>query len=148
MEKLPADLYLKIFNSLDHHSLAVALQVSKKWKAMASENGLWCNLFRERWGGDRAAFFAPDDSRSWKDVYEVQDRCDRIGLGLKLIREGLDYYIVHKGEIQRYLGSKRELKRALMEERTTKKEEGILDKILFIVGDMEVAATQIKRIRN
>lgn len=47
---------------------------------MASENALWSDLFKERWGEDHAAFYAPVGSKSWKDVYEVQDRCDRIGL--------------------------------------------------------------------
>lgn len=41
---------------------------------------LWLNLFRERWGEDDAAFYAPAGSKSWKDVYEVQDRCGRVGL--------------------------------------------------------------------
>lgn len=47
---------------------------------LASDNKLWSNLFVERWGGDKAAFYAPDNSKPWKNVYEVQDRCDRIGL--------------------------------------------------------------------
>ncbi|PHT96717.1 hypothetical protein BC332_34360 [Capsicum chinense] len=47
---------------------------------LGSENSLWCDLFIERWGSDQATFYAPDDSKSWKHVYMVQDRCDRNGL--------------------------------------------------------------------
>ena len=47
---------------------------------LASDNILWSNLFKERWGEDRAAFYAPTGLKSWKDVYEAQDRCDRVGL--------------------------------------------------------------------
>ncbi|KAF9599867.1 hypothetical protein IFM89_001813 [Coptis chinensis] len=98
MEKLPADVSHKIFCFLDHKNLATAEQ--------ACDNILWCNLFKERWGEGHAAFYAPFDHRSWKGVYEVQDRCDRVGLGLKIIREGSDYYLVRQGIIQRYLGSR------------------------------------------
>ncbi|XVE58312.1 hypothetical protein DITRI_Ditri04bG0160100 [Diplodiscus trichospermus] len=123
---------------------------------------LWSKLFRERWGNDQAAFYAPNplDSRSWKDVYETQDRGDRVGLGLKIIREGGDYFLVHQGHIQRYLGSRR--KRKVMkdcrpssskpeltaEEDTLNAEEpcrGILDKILFFLGDLEAASADAKR---
>ncbi|KAJ9174307.1 hypothetical protein P3X46_017344 [Hevea brasiliensis] len=158
MESLPADLCLKIFCWLDHQNLATAQQVCKKWKVLASDNVLWSNLFQDRWGGDRAAFYAPVDSKLWKHAYEVQDRCDRIGLGLKIIREGGDYYLVHQGEIQRYLGSRRKSKRAtssqnskaeLTGDQFMKVEEsccrGILDKILFFIGDLEVASADAKR---
>ncbi|EEF46736.1 conserved hypothetical protein [Ricinus communis] len=162
MERLPVDLCLKIFSWLDHQNLATAQQVCKKWKALASQDALWSNLFKERWRGNNAAFFAPVDSKSWKDVYEVQDRCDRVGLGLKIIREGGDYYLVHQGEIQRYLGSRRQNKRAfssslsskgmLIGDKSMKEEEpsnqGMLDKILFFIGDLEVASTDTKRSRT
>ncbi|GMY07584.1 f-box/wd repeat-containing protein pof10 [Fagus crenata] len=85
-------------------------KVCRKWNVLGSDNNLWFNLFRERWGEDLAMFYAPDDSKSWKDVYEVQDHGDRVGLGLKIIREGGDYYLVHQGEIQSYLGSRRQRK--------------------------------------
>ncbi|RVW14509.1 hypothetical protein CK203_077226 [Vitis vinifera] len=80
MERLPGDLCLKIFYLLDHQNLATSLQVLWKWKVLASDNILWSNLFKERWGEDRAAFYAPTGLKSWKDVYEAQDRCDRVGL--------------------------------------------------------------------
>ncbi|PON72010.1 Sec39 domain containing protein [Parasponia andersonii] len=105
----------------------------------------------ERWGGDRAALIFRQSPSSWKKKYEVQDRCDRIGVGMKIIREGGDYYLVHHGEIQRYLGSRRQslsLKRELSVDGSLKVEEscrGILDKILFFIGDLEVASTDAKR---
>ncbi|KAI4338006.1 hypothetical protein L6164_016362 [Bauhinia variegata] len=163
MERLPLDICHRIFCFLDYQHLAVAQQVCRKWKLLASDNDLWSNLFKERWGGDRAAFYAPEGSKSWKDVYEVQDRCDRVGVGLKIIREGSDYYLVHQGEIQRYLGSRRNKKQGsshscrgsssergfagegpLDEERSCR---GILDKILFFIGDLEVASSDAKRSR-
>ncbi|KAJ4841238.1 hypothetical protein Tsubulata_022375 [Turnera subulata] len=156
METLPAELCLKIFCWLDHQNLAAAHQVSKRWKLLASDDVLWFELFKERWGEDRAAFYAPADSKSWKDVYEVQDRCDRVGLGLKIIREGEDYYLVHQGEIQRYLGSRKfrkgennglSSKGTLGEDGSGKEPSSILDQILFFIGDLEVAATEAKQRR-
>lgn len=82
--------------------------------------------------------------------------------GLKIIREGGDYYLVRQGEIQRYLGSRRQrkglngralsLKREGSGEGSQEEEEsascrGILDKILFFIGDLEVASTDAKRAR-
>ncbi|KAG8381102.1 hypothetical protein BUALT_Bualt06G0087300 [Buddleja alternifolia] len=158
MEELPTDLCLKIFCWLDHHNLASAQLVCRKWRGLASDDTLWSNLFKERWGIDNAAFYAPADSNSWKDVYIVQDRCDRIGLGLKIIREGDDYLLVHQGQIQRHLGSRQQESRAFnLEngitggEECKDEEEGqcssILDKILFFIGDMESASVHAKRSR-
>nr|KYP50621.1 F-box/WD repeat-containing protein pof10 [Cajanus cajan] len=160
MESLPFEIYMKIFCLLDYQHLAVAQQVSRRWKFVASDDALWSNLFKKRWGGDHAAFYAPMGSKSWKHVYEVQDRCDRIGVGLKIIREGSDYYLVHQGEIQRYLGSRKNQEKvtahschsefnfngesSLAEERSSR---GILDKILFFIGDLEVASAEAKRSR-
>uniref|UniRef100_A0A2P2K715 Uncharacterized protein LOC107408106 n=1 Tax=Rhizophora mucronata TaxID=61149 RepID=A0A2P2K715_RHIMU len=80
--------------------------------------------------------------------------------GLKIIREADDYYLVHQGEIQRYLGSKRQregengsilsVKAKLAGDRSPEDEEscqGLLDKILFFIGDLEVASTDAKRAR-
>ena len=47
---------------------------------LGADNNLWSNLFEERWGRDHAVFYSLIDSKSWKDVYEVQDRRDRVGL--------------------------------------------------------------------
>lgn len=82
---------------------------------------------------------------------------------MKIIREGGDYYLVHQGEIQRYLGSRKNEEKvtghschtlnseidftgesSLAEERSCR---GILDKILFFIGDLEVASTEAKRSR-
>ncbi|XP_051143137.1 F-box/WD repeat-containing protein pof10-like [Andrographis paniculata] len=141
MEGLPTDLCLKIFQWLDHQNLAAAQLVCRKWRALASDDALWSDLFKERWGIDRATFYAPLDSKSWKDVYIVQDRCDRVGLGLKIIREGDEYFLVHQGEIQRHLGSRR----AESQPFDSVDCPSLLDKILFFVGDMESASIQAKR---
>ena len=47
---------------------------------MTSDDELWRKLFTDRWGPDAAAFYAPEGSKPWKDVFVVQDRCDRYGL--------------------------------------------------------------------
>ncbi|KAG6576637.1 hypothetical protein SDJN03_24211, partial [Cucurbita argyrosperma subsp. sororia] len=136
-------------------------RTSRKWNSLASDNILWSNLFKERWGEDHAAFYHPVGSKSWKDSYEVQDRCDRFGLGLRIIREGSDYYLIHQGEIQRHLGSRRQKngqtsflplssKRELLSEGLLEEDKscrGILDRILFFIGDLEVASTDAKRSR-
>ncbi|OMO87876.1 Secretory pathway Sec39 [Corchorus capsularis] len=150
----------KLSNSLQS-ALSSLPRNERKWKVLTSDNMLWSKLFRERWGSDQAAFYAPAgpvDSTSWKRVYETQDRGDRVGLGLKIIREGGDYYLVHQGEIQRYLGSRRKRKDCAssseaemrVEESHVKMEEeepslGILDKILFFLGDLETASADAKR---
>lgn len=116
---------------------------------LGSDDSLWCDLFIERWGSDQATFYAPADSKSWKHVYMVQDRCDRNGLGLKIIREGDDCYLIHEGEIQRHLGSRK----SKMEDSGYKddREEvpslSVFDKILFFIGDLESASVQAKRSR-
>jgi hypothetical protein len=80
--------------------------------------------------------------------------------GLKIIREGGDYYLVHQGEIQRHLGSRRQRKgtsnctlntKGEFNDEGSQEEEsrrGILDKILFFIGDLEVASTDAKRCRE
>ncbi|CAN4089509.1 unnamed protein product [Withania somnifera] len=128
------------------------LKVCRRWKILGSDNSLWCDLFIERWGSDQATFYAPADSKPWKHVYMVQDRCDRNGLGLKIIREGDDYYIIHQGEIQRHLGSRKSKMDEISDSRNYEddKEEpnlSILDKILFFIGDLESASVQAKRSR-
>ncbi|XP_019188991.1 PREDICTED: uncharacterized protein LOC109183366 [Ipomoea nil] len=147
METLPSELCLKILRLLDHHNLAAAELVCRRWKALGSEDNLWCDLFKERWGLDHAAFFSPTGSKSWKDAYAVQDRCDRIGLGLKILREVDDYYIIRGGEIQRHLGRKRPDESSSNNTGKSVEEEkeaclGIVDKILFFIGDLESAIMQ------
>eukprot|EP00252_Welwitschia_mirabilis_P006892 TRINITY_DN17828_c0_g1_i1.p1 TRINITY_DN17828_c0_g1~~TRINITY_DN17828_c0_g1_i1.p1 ORF type:complete len:173 (+),score=23.38 TRINITY_DN17828_c0_g1_i1:70-588(+) len=171
MESLPPELGLKIFCLLDYQHLATAEQVCRSWKALATEDVLWRNLFVKRWGEDQANFFSPCSPKTWKMTYETQDRCDRVGLGLTVTSEGNDYYIVYQGEIQVWLGSKQTLckrKEADLEitngahnfsnsvttevrdisTPTTGPCPGLLDKILFFVGDLESAARQAKQIRR
>lgn len=69
-----------MINYIKAMKLTNCFAVCRKWKLMASDDALWENLFKERWGEDHATFYAPNGSKSWKQVYEVQDRCDRVGL--------------------------------------------------------------------
>ncbi|KAL6634929.1 hypothetical protein ACP70R_027600 [Stipagrostis hirtigluma subsp. patula] len=150
MDGLPVDLCLKIFHLLDHQSLASAPQVCRKWRTLTSDDELWRKLFSDRWGADAAAFYAPEGSRSWKDVFVVQDRCDRHGLGVKIIREGRDYYLIYQGEIQRYLGSRMagdgDGKKAPRQDAEAEQHQ-ISDRILFFLGDLEAACADAKRVR-
>ncbi|KAJ0102012.1 hypothetical protein Patl1_05244 [Pistacia atlantica] len=93
-------------------------KVCRKWKVLASDNNLWCNLFKERWG-------------------------------LKIIREGIDYNLVHQGEVQRYLGSisQRGGDNCTSNSEEEESREGILNRILFFIRDLEVASTDAKRCR-
>lgn len=79
---------------------------------------------------------------------------------MKIVREGSDYYLVHQGEVQRYLGSRKNRQQvsshtsssetdftgesSIAEERSCR---GILDKILFFIGDLEAASVDAKRSR-
>ncbi|GMH08867.1 hypothetical protein Nepgr_010707 [Nepenthes gracilis] len=163
MERLQVELCLKIFCFLDHQNLAVAQQVCRKWKDLASDDILWANLFRDRWGEDQASFYAPTKLNSWKHVYEVQDRCDRLGLGLRIIREGVDYYLIYQGEIQQHLGSSRprnglhharefsapsDFNGEVLPQEERPPSYDILEKILFFIGDLEVALVEAKRSRT
>lgn len=47
---------------------------------LGSDNNLWAKLFKKRWGETRAEFHTPVESKTWKEIFEVQDRCDRVGL--------------------------------------------------------------------
>eukprot|EP01018_Ginkgo_biloba_P012950 Gb_38989 [translate_table: standard] len=169
MENLPIELSQRIFCLLDYQHLAAAQQVCRNWKSLASEDGLWHNLFIKRWGTDQAKFFHPLHPKTWKMTYETQDRCDRVGLGLTITREGSDYYIVYQGEIQHLLGSKKSTRAKYGQQdsevaggtpgissNTIGRSNvdilpiqegpcpGLFDKILFFVGDLECASRQAK----
>ncbi|KAL8137524.1 hypothetical protein V2J09_003525 [Rumex salicifolius] len=144
METLPVEICSNIFRFLDYQNLAAAQQVCRKWKALASDEKLWANLFKERWGDDQAAFFSPSETQSWRHVYAVQDRCDRYGLGVKIIREGVDYYIISHGQIQRQLSSNRQLPCTSDAHTDVDGANCILDKILFFIGDLETATVEAK----
>ncbi|GAB2221876.1 hypothetical protein Drorol1_Dr00013068 [Drosera rotundifolia] len=162
MERLPVEISHRIFSFLDHQNLASAQQVCRKWKVLTSDNNLWENLFNERWGEERAAFYAPTESKSWKDVYAVQDRCDRVGLGVKIVREGVDYYLIYRGEIQRHLGTRNPtnssnpcdsrshngtIETLGLDSEQEGSNHSVLNKILFFIGDLETASLAAKRNR-
>ncbi|XP_021315582.1 F-box/WD repeat-containing protein pof10 isoform X2 [Sorghum bicolor] len=147
MDGLPRELCLKIFHLLDHQSLASAPQVCRKWSALTSDGELWRKLFNDRWGADAAAFYAPEGDKSWKDVFVVQDR------GVRIIREGKDYYLIYQGEIQRYLGSRQDTdtdgdcgKDAPRQDAGDEHRQ-ISNRILFFLGDLEKACADAKRVK-
>ncbi|XP_020594263.1 uncharacterized protein LOC110034328, partial [Phalaenopsis equestris] len=118
--------------------------VCRKWKKAASDDALWLQLFLLRWGADLANFFSPHHSKSWQQVYAIQHRCDRYGLGLKIIKEGDDCYLIHQGEIQRHLGQWNGKKSIEDEEACG---SHISDRILFFIGDLEVACAEANKAR-
>ncbi|KAK8462851.1 hypothetical protein SEVIR_1G281300v4 [Setaria viridis] len=126
--------------------------VCRKWRALTSDDELWRKLFSDRWGADAGAFYAPEGSKSWKDVFVVQDRCDRYGLGVRIIREGKDYYLIYQGEIQRYLGSRQDTdgdgggKDAPRQDAEDEQRQ-ISNRILFFLGDLEAACADAKRVK-
>ncbi|CAA7391926.1 unnamed protein product [Spirodela intermedia] len=154
MERLPSELCSRVFFLLDHRALAAALQVCRAWKRMASEDALWSRLFADRWGAASAQFYAPplDGAKSWKDVYEVQDRCDRIGMSLKIVREGRDYYLVYQGQIQRLLGTRSADGGEAVAEGGADGPPGsppaLSEKMLFFLGDLEAACALARRTRD
>lgn len=150
MDVLPGELCFKIFHLLDHQSLAAAPQVCTKWNALTCDDELWRKLFEDRWGADAAAFYAPapEGSKPWKDVFVVQDRCDRYGLGVRIIREGNDYYLIYQGEIQSYLGTSCDAKKDAQPQGVEEAEKRqISDRILFFLGDLETAYADAKRVK-
>ncbi|KAL3720535.1 hypothetical protein ACJRO7_005362 [Eucalyptus globulus] len=92
-----------------------------KWKAMASANNLCSNLFRERWGEDRAAFYDPANSK------------------VMVRGHTSNTFIIHQGEIQHRLGS-----RTFFLPEASYRCQGILDKILFFIADIEAASIYAK----
>ncbi|XP_078167738.1 uncharacterized protein LOC144562395 [Carex rostrata] len=144
MQTLPIEISVRIFHLLDYQSLATANQVSRRWRVLTSDDSFWYNLFKERWGQVSAEFYAPTEPQTWKDVYIVQHRCDHYGLSLKIIKEGNDYYLIHQGKIERYLGSCQNKNGKEM----SQQEEGsaISDRLLFFLGDLETACAKAKRV--
>lgn len=72
--------------------------------------------------------------------------------GLKIIREGCDYYLIHQGEIQRCLGSVKPIKDCkedvlpLFQEEKEQQPAEAAESILFFIGDLEAACAKAKRV--
>lgn len=72
--------------------------------------------------------------------------------GVKIIREGSDYYLIHGGEILKFLGTGRPTPRDGISSKAESRGEeerasAISDRILFFLGDLETAFTAAKRVR-
>jgi hypothetical protein len=71
--------------------------------------------------------------------------------GVRIIREGKDYYLIYQGEIQRYLGSRQDTDGDCGED-APRRDAGdehrqISDRILFFLGDLEKACADAKRVK-
>jgi hypothetical protein len=82
--------------------------------------------------------------------------CDRAAFflrGVRIIREGKDYYLIYQGEIQRYLGSRQDTdtdgdcgKDAPRQDAGDEHRQ-ISNRILFFLGDLEKACADAKRVK-
>ena len=80
--------------------------------------------------------------------------CDRAAFflrGVRIIREGKDYYLIYQGEIQRYLGSRQDTdgdcgKNAPQQDAGDEHRQ-ISNRILFFLGDLEKACADAKRVK-
>ncbi|RZR89942.1 hypothetical protein BHM03_00017763 [Ensete ventricosum] len=71
-ESVPRDLSL-VGLHLPCRSCPRSVIGSLAWRRLASDDELWSELFKTRWGSDFAASYAPTrGSKSWKDVYAVR----------------------------------------------------------------------------
>ncbi|KAH7332522.1 hypothetical protein KP509_20G092400 [Ceratopteris richardii] len=161
MDSLPSEVFLRILSMLDYRHLANAAQVSKSWSSQSGEGQLWRRLYEQRWG---QSTFDPKRFKSWKAAYEAEDRCERVGIDVNITREGLDYFLVHEGRILRFLGTCGTQRQAL-DDRACRKETvcietslnsqaksssssaGLVNKLLFFLGDLEYVTREKKRIR-
>ncbi|KMZ68224.1 hypothetical protein ZOSMA_246G00160 [Zostera marina] len=136
---------------------------SRGWSRLACDDTLWFDLFHHRWRSETSKFLSLPTA-SWKHIYQVQDRCHRYGTGLKIVREGTDYFLINQGQIQRCLGSA-PIKRSRVNSSINANAEvdgeqknhdtNIADTILFLIGDLETATAKVscssansKRIRR
>ncbi|BBN03908.1 hypothetical protein MPTK1_3g00550 [Marchantia polymorpha subsp. ruderalis] len=108
MDKLPIELIQRIFTLLDYRPLASAAKVCRSWRRLSDQEELWKSLYKKRWGSTKAAKVGLDisASQSWKSAYEIQDRWDRVGEEMTIVREGNDYFLAQKGLLLRFLGSR------------------------------------------
>jgi hypothetical protein len=75
---------------------------------------------------------------------------DRIAFffrGVRIIREGRDYYLIYQGEIQRYLGSRQDTDGEVRHKDEEEKRQ-VSDRILFFLGDLEAACADAKRVKT
>ncbi|MCO5568189.1 hypothetical protein L7F22_021885 [Adiantum nelumboides] len=160
MDDLPSDLFLRILSLLDYRHLANVAQVCRSWYSVSAQAHLWQRLYEQRWGKGTCAL---RQSTSWKTAFEARDRCQRIGMDVHIAREGLDYFLVHEGRLLRFPGTRRSqeqgpndevCERRLIHRQTSLpsqcapsgSEEGLIDNLLFFLGDLEHAMRKPKRI--
>ncbi|KAJ7542953.1 hypothetical protein O6H91_09G019200 [Diphasiastrum complanatum] len=105
MDRLPIELPYRIFSLLDYRHLAAMALVCRDWNSSSEQAELWQQLFTQRWGQAKAKDACFKHLKSWKQAYEVQDRCDRLGVAPKIAREGPYYFLVSEGAKIRFLGS-------------------------------------------
>ena len=80
---------------------------------------------------------------------EFYDLCCSLSRGVRIIREGNDYYLIYQGEIQSYLGTSscdaKDAQPARSGGEAEKRQ--ISDRILFFLGDLETAYADAKRVK-
>ncbi|XP_042428598.1 uncharacterized protein LOC122015662 [Zingiber officinale] len=148
MERLPGELLLRIFHPLDHRSLAAARQGSGRPWHLTMHSG---QTYSRR-DGEEIERQHPMP-RMIQNPGKMLTLCktDATVLdGTKIIREGSDYYLIHQGEIRRFLGTSQPI--VGVEGRAARRDDeerasAISDRILFFLGDLETVCTAAKRVR-
>uniref|UniRef100_A0A0A9E855 Uncharacterized protein n=1 Tax=Arundo donax TaxID=35708 RepID=A0A0A9E855_ARUDO len=70
--------------------------------------------------------------------------------GVRIIREGSDYYLIYQGEIQRFLGSRQDTDcdgKNAPGQNAEEEQWQVSDRILFFLGDLEAACADAKRVK-
>ena len=73
--------------------------------------------------------------------------CHVLLRGVRIIREGKDYYLIYQGEIQRYLGSRQDTDGDGGKDAQDDGQRLISNRILFFLGDLEAACADAKRVK-
>eukprot|EP00850_Spirogloea_muscicola_P023180 SM000334S12549 [mRNA] locus=s334:54444:56076:- [translate_table: standard] len=108
LDALPAEVAWLILSALSPRDLALAAQVCRPWFYACSSQGLWKQLFQQRWGSRRRrlnpSLGLPLQESNWKAAYAKEARLQRFGRGTTISREGNCYILVSDGVIIRDFG--------------------------------------------
>eukprot|EP00850_Spirogloea_muscicola_P000678 SM000002S05758 [mRNA] locus=s2:2022853:2028350:+ [translate_table: standard] len=98
---------LHILSALSPRDLALAAQVCRSWFYACSSQGLWQQLFQQRWGFRdlKPSSGLPHQESNWKAAYAKEARLQRFGRGTTISREGNYYILVSDGVIIRDFGA-------------------------------------------
>eukprot|EP00850_Spirogloea_muscicola_P024599 SM001127S24108 [mRNA] locus=s1127:485:2108:- [translate_table: standard] len=121
LDALPAEVAWHILSALSPRDLALAAQVCRSWFYACSSQGLWKQLFQQRWGSRHLNPYLglPHEESNWKAAYAKEARLQRFGRlvvaqsfcaaiklrGTTISKEGNYYILVSDGVIIRDFGA-------------------------------------------